>query len=647
MLGRKNAALACSVMRRSISDRDEFAGSTHVASPSWEEASAAYPLEGEPAWDEGAETSYSDWEDDAEDSEVPDDAYEDEAQLQDGSPEGDDDVANFPDPDELIFGDRVPFDGLGIKDETLLGILPKLGFKFSTRVQSAAIPMVLDADRRAVVVNAETGSGKTLAYMLPAFELLMRTAPREEGCPSPLVLILVPGRELGFQVEMVARQIAAAIAKADGGRKISVYGSRSGWPAKVPDILITTPRAAAQGLQPCADEDEVVRRAGLSRIRDTELIVFDEADLLMGGGSNTADVRTVLVAMAASYPQNPREVLPEAQVYYQGGVPVEVLDEVSLKWKPGTALWNKDGTFNVRYGDKDWDKYVRRSQMRGPGIALHVENGPRVVMASATLPNYKRNRFIGKAQNNNLLNGGIGSPDWIIKRWFPHAVRIQSEWIHRRHPCIVKQEWVHIAGETKASNKRNLPLRIENMVRVLAEQPSDVRTLVFANTPDVCSAAEVALKGAGIEAGGIHAHLPLDERIESLKKFARGQLPVLVCTDVAARGIDLPQCRHVVQLEFAQNAVDHLHRVGRAARAGRLSKTTNFWGDGDVPVRDQIIKAPRMGLNGEMLGRRGNRLRLRRLRKKHAKQEHAYGEIRKAARVARERTARKQRARAD
>merc|ERR1712060_105507 len=116
---------------------------------------------------------------------------------------------------------------------------------------------------------------------------------------------------------------------------------------------------------------------------------------------------------------------------------------------------------------------------------------------------------------------------------------------------------------------------------------------------------------------------------------------ILLCTDRDARGIDLPVCRHVIQLEFAKNAVDHLHRVGRAARAGRLSKATNLYGVGDVAVHDAVMKAPAMGLDGELLTRRGNRGRLRRTRKKQRKQEYAYGEVRKLARIARVHTQRR------
>ena len=66
----------------------------------------------------------------------------------------------------------------------------------------------------------------------------------------------------------------------------------------------------------------------------------------------------------------------------------------------------------------------------------------------------------------------------------------------------------------------------------------------------------------------IHARVDDDERGDLLQRFAGGSLRVIVCTDVLARGIDTVDAGHVIQAEFANDAVSHLHRVGRTGRAG-------------------------------------------------------------------------------
>ena len=72
--------------------------------------------------------------------------------------------------------------------------------------------------------------------------------------------------------------------------------------------------------------------------------------------------------------------------------------------------------------------------------------------------------------------------------------------------------------------------------------------------------------------GRIHGDIPPSERIESLRKFTSGELKVLICTDLASRGLDIPDVSHVIQLDFASNAAQVLHRTGRTARAGASGK---------------------------------------------------------------------------
>ena len=68
--------------------------------------------------------------------------------------------------------------------------------------------------------------------------------------------------------------------------------------------------------------------------------------------------------------------------------------------------------------------------------------------------------------------------------------------------------------------------------------------------------------------GMIHKKLPLFQRIETLNKFKSAELKVLICTDLASRGLDIQDVSHVIQLDFAPNAAHMLHRTGRTARAG-------------------------------------------------------------------------------
>ena len=75
--------------------------------------------------------------------------------------------------------------------------------------------------------------------------------------------------------------------------------------------------------------------------------------------------------------------------------------------------------------------------------------------------------------------------------------------------------------------------------------------------------------------GMIHKKLPLSQRIETLNKFKSADLKVLISTDLASRGLDIKDVSHVIQLDFAPNAAQVLHRTGRTARAGASGRGKN------------------------------------------------------------------------
>jgi len=94
------------------------------------------------------------------------------------------------------------------------------------------------------------------------------------------------------------------------------------------------------------------------------------------------------------------------------------------------------------------------------------------------------------------------------------------------------------------------------------------RALVFVRTREDVEATVRAIAAEGIEAAGISGELTQDARERVLSRFRAGHLPVLVGTDVAARGIDVPGISHVFNLGLAMGAEAYTHRIGRTARAG-------------------------------------------------------------------------------
>ncbi len=94
------------------------------------------------------------------------------------------------------------------------------------------------------------------------------------------------------------------------------------------------------------------------------------------------------------------------------------------------------------------------------------------------------------------------------------------------------------------------------------------QVLVFTRTKLAASRLAAILQREGIKAAAIHSDRPQAERIRALDAFRQGEVPVLVATDVAARGLDIDGLPHVVNFELPFEPQDYIHRIGRTGRAG-------------------------------------------------------------------------------
>jgi superfamily II DNA/RNA helicase len=115
---------------------------------------------------------------------------------------------------------------------------------------------------------------------------------------------------------------------------------------------------------------------------------------------------------------------------------------------------------------------------------------------------------------------------------------------------------------------------------------SGSRCLVFANTKRAVDRLARQLVDIGVDARAIHGDLRQEVRERALKRFSAGTLPVLVATDVAARGLDIDELDIVIQADPPPDAKTYLHRSGRTARAGAagLAVTLVLWNE-ELEVR--------------------------------------------------------------
>ena len=81
------------------------------------------------------------------------------------------------------------------------------------------------------------------------------------------------------------------------------------------------------------------------------------------------------------------------------------------------------------------------------------------------------------------------------------------------------------------------------------------------------------------------------EREEALRDFRSGRTPVLIATSVAARGLDIPEVKHVINYDLPQNIEDYVHRIGRTGRIGNKGMATAFFQkDKDMTLARSLVK---------------------------------------------------------
>lgn len=110
----------------------------------------------------------------------------------------------------------------------------------------------------------------------------------------------------------------------------------------------------------------------------------------------------------------------------------------------------------------------------------------------------------------------------------------------------------------------------------LMQEYSMTSVLVFTKTKRKASWAKDRLRDAGIVAEEIHSDISQPQREKTLARYRKGAFPVLVATDVAARGLDIPTISHVINYDIPEVPEDYVHRIGRTGRAGRAGMAFSF-----------------------------------------------------------------------
>ncbi|MCW4149281.1 DEAD/DEAH box helicase [Halomonas sp. 18H] len=146
---------------------------------------------------------------------------------------------------------------------------------------------------------------------------------------------------------------------------------------------------------------------------------------------------------------------------------------------------------------------------------------------------------------------------------------------------------VKVAIESKASTGDNIEQRrvrvdggakLEALSRILEVEPVDA-AIVFVRTRAACTTLMEQLSARGVNAASLSGDLDQSLRERTITRLKRSKVDVLIATDVAARGLDVPRITHVINYDLPQDAEAYTHRIGRTGRAGRPGVAITFAGN--------------------------------------------------------------------
>jgi ATP-dependent RNA helicase DDX31/DBP7 len=444
----------------------------------------------------------------------------------------------------------------GISTFTSLGLSPtlsthlrlKLELKAPTAIQKTVIPELVKDDNDAFI-QAETGSGKTLAYLLP---IIQRISAGEAGDSNSLngdkkvhrdsglfAIILAPTRELCRQISAVLESLLRCVhwivaGTVIGGEKRKSEKARL---RKGLNILVATPGRLADHL----DNTEVL---DVSNVR---WLVLDEGDRLMELGFETeilgiverlekrSQLTKARVSPAGSLPNRKITVLCSATIK----MGVQRLGELSLK----EAVHLKVGpSSDDEVGGRFDDDFSAPAQLKQSYAIVPAK------LRLVTLVAVLKRAFIrrGSVMKAVVFISCADSVDFHFQVFCRQTINAQNNTTSG-------------AKENPAGEDKRLPVSKEKTMEDKQIGISTVAPATAFSTPD----NRVMLHR-------LHGSLPQNIRTSTLAAFAKSKdSAVLVCTDVASRGLDLPDVDFVIEYDPPFSKDDHLHRVGRTARAGR------------------------------------------------------------------------------
>ncbi|RPA90231.1 DEAD-domain-containing protein [Choiromyces venosus 120613-1] len=507
------------------------------------------------------------------------------------------------------------FTTLGLSPILANHLTAKLALKAPTAIQRSAIPELMSTDSDAFI-QAETGSGKTLTYLLPIVNRIMslsapppsasqdgESATKQTRHSGLYAIILAPTRELCRQISTVL----STLIHCKNGPHWIVPGAVSGGEKKKSEkarlrkglnILVATPGRLLDHLQNTESLD-------VSRVR---WVVLDEGDRLMElGFEETIGSILGILEKKSKLPKKGEELagwkseagLPKRRVSMLCSATmktnVQRLGDISLK----EALYIKaeKGEEEVGGASKTGDEgFQAPAQLKQSYVVVPAKL--RLVGLNAIL----KRAFIRQTASPKIIVF-FSCSDSVDFHFQVFSRSLEDDSDTESSKPLPKPT----SKSTKSSEKDSKKADSSETKPDLSEKPTKQSPQ---NNPAIAKAPHLHPTALLHK---LHGSLPQQIRTSALHSFTHTTSPsILFCTDVAARGLDLPNVDQIIQFDPPFSRDDHLHRIGRTARAGRPGRAIMFILPGaeegyvdavlkkcGTPIRADVDEVFKKGFGGE------------------------------------------------
>jgi len=243
----------------------------------------------------------------------------------------------------------------------------------------------------------------------------------------------------------------------------------------------------------------------------------------------------------------------------------------------------------LAYGGTDYEKQRRTIE---DGIDLLIGTPGRIIdyykqgvftldyVQVAVLDEADRMFDLGFIKDIRYLLRRLPKPDQRLNMLFSatlsHRV-MELAYEHMNEPELIQIEPDKVTADRVRqaiffpSNEEKLPLLVG-----LIREMGAARIMVFVNMKREAERVQGTLEANGINAAVISGDVPQKKRMRMLLEFQKGELAVLVGTDVASRGLHIPDVQYVINYDLPQDVEDYVHRIGRTARAGAAGDAISF-----------------------------------------------------------------------